>query len=788
MNPKILFVDDEINVLDAIQRSLRNQFIVDTAVGGHEALRKLSASGPYAVVVADMQMPEMSGLEFLCRVQMQSPDAVRMMLTGNSTLKTAVDAVNDGHVFRFLTKPCPAQTLAPALNAGIEQYDRVTSQRRKVELAIQSGEEQMRLILEAANDGVWEYRFAEKKLFWSERMYEMLGCSRETFQPTPDTFLALMHPDDRQDFQQLFQDTFASSERFQVQFRAHRRDKALGHFIGRGRAVLDATRKPVRILASTTDITNLLQAEERVLEQATLLDQAQDAILVRDLDGSIRYWNKSAERVFGWSAEEALGRKVQDFLYEEPKLYHGRVAAVLDKDAWAGEVLKRTKAGPPVTIEARWTLVRDKSGLPKSILAINTDITEKKQVQEHLFRAQRMDGIGALAGGIAHDLNNVFNPIILGIDLLKLEAKSPSAIELLEIMEMSGQRGINMVKQVLQFARGVEGQRFTIKPEKLLKEILGVANETFPKSIRIRASASADTWNVSGDPTQLHQVLLNLCVNARDAMPDGGSITISAANFQIDEQFAVVHPNSHPGPYVAITVADSGIGMPPEVIEKIFDPFFTTKGIGKGTGLGLFTSLAIVKSHGGFVLVESNPGCGTTFTFYLPASPECAETEPPLPVAELPHGHNELILLIDDEAAIRSITSQTLQAGGYRVLTASDGAEGIGVYARRAAEIAAVLVDMGMPVMGGDAAIQVLLRLNSAARIIAVSGLSSAGENDRAPEGAKCFLLKPYTAETLLIALRKVLRTPSEDAHALRDPGPLFPSDSSGNELNRTEC
>jgi PAS domain S-box-containing protein len=762
MNTKILFVDDEVNVLDAIQRSLRNQFSVDTAVGGNEALRTLTSGGPYAVVVADMQMPQMSGLDFLCRVQSQFPDTVRMMLTGNSTLQTAVNAVNEGHVFRFLTKPCPAQTLAPALDAGLEEHDRIISKRKEVELAIRSGEEQMRLILEAANDGVWEYHFASRTLLWSDRMYGMLDCSRELFQPTPDTFLALVHPDDRGDILQLFDANSVPEERFHVQFRVRRRDGTFGHFIGRGRTVLDACRKPSRVVASTTDITSLFRAEERILEQARLLDQAQDAILVQDLDGAIRYWNKSAERVFGWSAEEAQGRKVQEFLYEEPDLYQEALAAVLRRDAWTGEVLKRTKADLPVTIEARWTLVRDRSGQPKSVLTINTDITEKKKVQEQFLRAQRMDGIGALAGGIAHDLNNVFNPIILGIDLLKLEVTNPSAIELLQIMETSGQRGVDMVKQVVQFARGVEGQRYTMRPEKLLKEMQRVANETFPKTIRIQISTSADTWNLPGDPTQLHQVLLNLCVNARDAMPTGGAITLSAANFHIDEQFAAMHPNSRPGPYVGITVADTGVGMPPEVLEKIFDPFFTTKEIGKGTGLGLFATLAIIKSHAGFVLVESNPGCGTAFTFYLPASPESAESEPCLPGDELPHGNNELILLIDDEASIRSITSQTLQAGGYRVLTASDGAEGVALYARRVPEIAAVLVDMQMPIMGGEAAIQVLLKLNSSARIIAVSGLPRTGTDSGAPEGTICFLPKPYTAETLLKALRNVLRSGSE--------------------------
>jgi CheY-like chemotaxis protein len=329
----------------------------------------------------------------------------------------------------------------------------------------------------------------------------------------------------------------------------------------------------------------------------------------------------------------------------------------------------------------------------------------------------------------------------------------------LEMVSSSAQRGADMVSQVLSFARGVEGRRMEIQIKHLIQDIEKIANETFLKHIQVRTIVPHHLWTIIGDPTQLHQVLLNLCVNARDAMPEGGMLTISAENLALDTHYAGMNLEAKPGPYVLLQVEDSGTGMPAEVVEKIFDPFFTTKEIGRGTGLGLSTSLAIVKSHGGFIRVYSEPGVGTRFKVFLPAwtgpLSGTAEEMPP----EMPRGNGELILVVDDEASVRQITQQTLEAFGYRVVLASDGADAVAIYATRQAEIAAVLTDMTMPVMDGAAAIQVLRKFNPNVRIIAASGLSSNGYiTDAASLGVKHFLAKPYTAETLLKTLAQVLK------------------------------
>jgi PAS domain S-box-containing protein len=524
----------------------------------------------------------------------------------------------------------------------------------------------------------------------------------------------------------------------------------------------DADGKVASTTIVCTDLHEQRRAEGKIEEQAALLDHAQDAIMVHDLNGRVTYWNDSARRVYGWTVHEALGERVRDLLHEVAEPFEEAMAELLRHGAWTGELAQSNKAGEEVLVEARWTLVRDEFGDPRSILSINTDITEKKKLESQFLRAQRMESIGTLAGGIAHDLNNVLGPIIMAVDLFKLKMTDPRDLELLETVEVSAHRGVDMVKQVLSFARGIEGQRALIRPPQLLKELAGIARDTFPKSITVQVSASDDVWNLLGDHTQLHQVLLNLCVNARDAMPGGGRLQLSARNTQIDPQFAAMHPDAHPGPHVVLEVSDNGLGMPPDVIEKIFEPFFTTKEIGKGTGLGLSTTLAITRSHGGFITVTSTVGQGTKFRVHLPADLDTSITSAGETYHEFPRGCGECVLIIDDEASVRSITSQTLEAFGYRVVTAVDGAEGIAKYAQFGSDISIVLTDMMMPVMDGVATIRALCRLNPKIRIIAASGLASKGaEAEAAGEGVKFFLPKPYTASALLIALRDALSAQS---------------------------
>ncbi|MBD2528440.1 response regulator [Nostoc flagelliforme FACHB-838] len=500
-------------------------------------------------------------------------------------------------------------------------------------------------------------------------------------------------------------------------------------------------------------------AEEKIREQAALLDVTTDAICVRDLNNEIIFWNKGAETLYGWKATEAYGKNANELLYDEfsPEI-EAALLQVVSKGKWQGELNKLTKTDKEILVASRWSLVCDEQGKPKSILTVDTDITEKKHLEAQLFRAQRLESIGTLASGIAHDLNNILTPILAGAQLLPL--KFPDADErtrhLLEILEINARRGADLVRQVLSFARGVEGKRITLQLRHIIVEVAKILKETFPKSIEISTDVPQDLWMVSGDSTQLHQVLMNLCVNARDAMPNGGTLSISAENLLIDENYARMNLEAKEGPYIVITVSDTGVGIPKEMLDRIFEPFFTTKDVGQGTGLGLSTVLGIIKSHKGFVNVYSEPGSGTSFKVYLPAV-EGMETLSP---EDLPPqtGHGELILLVDDEVAIQEITRTSLEDHNYKILVASDGIEAIALYAKNREKISAVLMDIMLPSLDGLIAIRTLQKINPQVRIIASSGLMSDNKLSAvAAIGVNTFLSKPYTVNELLLSLQKVL-------------------------------
>ena len=384
-------------------------------------------------------------------------------------------------------------------------------------------------------------------------------------------------------------------------------------------------------VAIQRDITEKRQAEERIAEQAAFLDKARDAIMVRDLSGKILFWNQGAQRIYGWTPNEALGKDIRELLYADPEKFDEFNRITINKGEWNGELLHITKQNEEIINETRWTLICDSEGQPKSVLAINTDITDKKKIEAQFMRAQRMDSMGTLASGVAHDLNNILAPIVMSIAVLKEHSIGSNLESLLETIEISAKRGAEIVRQVLSFARGMEGQRVELQFNHLLRDLEMILKETFPKDIRVRFSISPNTWTILGDPTQMHQILLNLCVNARDAMPNGGNLSVSIENCVFDRQHTAMNIQGQTGRsvamniqtkegrYLCLTVTDSGTGIPSEVIDKIFEPFFTTKAPNRGTGLGLSTVLSIVKSHEGIINAYSESGKGTTFKIYLPA-------------------------------------------------------------------------------------------------------------------------------------------------------------------------
>ena len=523
---------------------------------------------------------------------------------------------------------------------------------------------------------------------------------------------------------------------------------------------LDQDKKPFQYVAIRYEITERKLGEERIRQQASLLDKAQDAILVCDLNFQILYWNQSAERIYGWTAVEAFGRHIMDLLNGGDRSGIDAVRTAFEKaDEFKTEARQTTKSGDKLVVDSRWTLVRNETRDADYYLITNTDTTEQKRTEQHLLRAQRMESIGTLAGGIAHDLNNILSPIMMAVDMMRLGVDEADRARWLSMIKENAERGADLVRQVLTFARGMEGQRVSVQLKHLIKDLAAILKQTLPKSIDLKYDIAPELWPVEGDPTQIHQVLMNAAINARDAMPTGGELTIKAENISVDDNYARMNSEAASGNHVLITISDNGVGMTPEVVARIFDPFFTTKEIGKGTGLGLAMALTIVRSHGGFINVYSEPGRGTRFSIYFPSSQPVQPNASPEAAASLPRGDGEIILIVDDEQNIRDITGATLNRFGYKAVTAVDGVDALAVYQSNAAgPIAAVLTDMAMPRMDGAKLIRDLRAIDPELKIIAMSGLMNENQAaDLKTLNVGSFLSKPFTAEALLTELRSLL-------------------------------
>jgi PAS domain S-box-containing protein len=675
-------------------------------------------------------------------------------------------------------------------------------------------------------------------------------------------------------------------------FVGRRLDDASGTFMGQLAVIFRKLLKDADFVVSTLQIFAARAAAElerqetdtKLREQAALLDMAQDAIVVRDLNHHVTYWNRSAELLFGWTAQEVLGRSARELLYSEPGLFDRATEQLLAQGEWTGELRHQRKDGGLLDIEGRWTLVRDAAGQPKAVLSIHTDITERKaaalavQRSEERFRelaeniqevfwitdpaknqmlyispayekiwgrtcaslnespqqwldaihpddrarvleavatkqvrgeyneeyriqrpdgtvrwihdrafpvrdengevlrivgtaediterrqherlaqrSQRLESIGTLAGGIAHDLNNALAPIMMSVELLRMQY--PGESEVLDMIENGSKRAADMVRQLLAFAKGAAGERVSVQPGRLVKELEKLMKGSFPKNIQLVVRGDAQLPTVLGDATQLHQVLLNLCVNARDAMPHGGTLTLEAQRLDVDAAYASAVPDAQPGTYVRLRVRDTGTGIPPEILDRIFDPFFTTKGPDKGTGLGLSTVMGIIKGHGGFVQVYSQRGQGSTFAAYLPV--EGAGSDPgqvTLAAVEF-RGQGETILFVDDEAAVRQMARMVLQRMNFKPLTATDGADGVIQAAQHRTELRAVITDQHMPQMDGLMFVHALRQILPDIPVVVASGrMEDAVVEEFKTLGVTTRLDKPFTEAQLAAALKTAL-------------------------------
>jgi hypothetical protein len=406
------------------------------------------------------------------------------------------------------------------------------------------------------------------------------------------------------------------------------------------------------------------------------------------------------------------------------------------------------------------------SGEVVGVQGIFTDITSQKELEAKILQTQRLESIGSLASGISHDLNNILAPILMCTPMLREESSKEERDKLIGLIEASAQRAVGVVRQLLSFGRGGVGANTALQVRHVLREIGRIARATFPRSILVKEDAASDLWLVLGDATQLHQILLNLCINARDAMPSGGTLTLRAENVFLDQKALESHKQLNPGPFLRIQVQDTGTGIPVEVRGRIFDSFFTTKGPEEGTGLGLTTVLGLVKNHNGFITFTTAEGKGTTFEIHLPAEPTARPSSRPETAGAPRRGSGELILLVDDEPAIRDAERRTLERHGYRVLQAAEGIDALAQFHTHQGLIRAVITDAMMPVMDGITLCRTLKRLSPQTPIIVSSGgllAKAAGDSLHQLQslGILHILHKPHTAELLLEALDEALHCPA---------------------------
>jgi PAS domain S-box-containing protein len=590
---------------------------------------------------------------------------------------------------------------------------------------------------------------------WVSPKFELtLGWTSEEM--TSARWTEFLHPDDITPSVAEEASVFSGNETMAFENRYRHKDGSYRWFLWNA----ESHSEEQVIYAVAVDITERKAAEQKIQEQAALLDIANDGIVVRDLQYRIQFWNKGAEFIYGWSAAEAIGKSTNQLFYPDSSaqpLVEVALATALATGSWQGELHKITKAGKAVIIQSRWTLVRDDAGHPRSILSVDTDVTDKQMLEQQFLRAQRLESLGTLASGIAHDLNNILTPIMGAAQLLPHTLKNLDERNqrLLNMLVDSSKRGSNLVKQILTFARGIDGQRTVLQIRHILTEIISVARQTFPRSINISLDIpSEELWLISADATQIHQVLMNLFVNARDAMPNGGEIVVTVTNIVINGAYAKLHVQPDLGSYIMITIMDTGIGMSSEMLDRIFDPFYTTKET--GTGLGLSTVIGIIKAHGGAINVYSEVGQGSCFKIYLPAV-DSPEADLSSSVSELYDGQKRMVLIVDDEVSIREITKESLQAYNYTVMEASDGIEAIAIYAKNHESIDIVMIDMMMPNLDTPSTIRALRRIKPVVKIMAMSGLATNYESVK-KSGVKDFLTKPFTTEEMLEMMKNILQ------------------------------
>lgn len=712
----------------------------------------------FDLVLSDYTMPGFDGLSALEIVRATCPDTPFVFLSGTIGEERAIEAMRHGAT-DYVLKDAPGRLLT-AVRGAMRQTQR-ESARRRAEESLRKSREQFQQIAETIEDFIVLIDERGTCLYANPAFRKLLRCTQSS---VGSSIFEYVHPGDLDRLRTFLRNVGRPGGQREIGYRLVLLDGGTRHLEARASLPPNSQLEPPSVLLAGRDVTERKIAEEKLLEQASLLGKARDAIFLLNLEFKIMHWNASAERIFGLSSCVAVGSCCRQLLFgQQTARFDTAFALTLAHGEWNGEFRLTRADGQDLVLDSSWTLVNDAQGRPKSILCIDTDVTGRKQLEMELQRSQRIEGLGMLAGGIAHDLNNVLSPILMSVGLLRHLATTPEDRQVIDTLEASASHGTDLVRQILLFARGGGGQRTEVRLEILLDELESFLKTSLRREIDLYLEHDDDLWSVFADATQLKQVIMNLCVNARDAMVSGGGIRISAVNVRVEPGAAHgFHGEIPAGPHVRLSVADTGVGIPEEIYDKIFDPFFTTKELGKGTGLGLSTIAGIVQNHGGAIQVESVIGEGTTFHIYLPAM---ADLSPPASLAagaDVPGGRGEVVLIIDDDDGIRLVAGKILESRGYEVCTAADGRSGLEEFARQRSRIGLVLCDQVMPGMKGSDVLEQIHETAPEVKLIAMSGLFEDG--DAAAPAAHPYILnlpKPLKTDSLLRLVHEAFAAPS---------------------------
>lgn len=654
---------------------------------------------------------------------------------------------------------------------GLVIFAEDVTARKRSEDALRESQIRLSIALEAGGIGTWSWDGATDRIEYDDAILRLIGRTRDEITGGGlANIRGWVHPEDRSIVDKAIASAMSAGSEVSAEYRVLRPDGGVVWLAARGHIERAADGAVIRMTGACVDLTEFKQMQFALRETEArfreVVETIREVFWISDVEKKhIHYVSPGYRDIWGRPGEElySSSRAWLESIHTDDRERILHAALTKQADGTYDETYRVVRPDGGIRwVRDRAYPVRDANGSLVRIVGCAQDITERKDLEDQFLRAQRLEAIGTLASGVAHDLNNILSPMFMIGPLLREKLSDPSDVDLLGIVESSAQRGANVVRQLLTFSRGIAGERGPLQIRHLVKEMTSIMRETFPREIGIVHQVPADLWPVVGDATQLHQVLMNLCVNARDAMADGGRLSIDAKNIELVAADLENHPGVKPGKFVVVTVSDSGHGMSDETKARIFEPFFTTKPPGKGTGLGLSTVLGIVKSHAGFVTVESRLGRGTKFHLHLPSTEDRGDLLAPVRLAEAAPGRGELVLVVDDEVNVRQAMQRVLEHNGYTVLTAANGREGLGLYLLQREKIRVVVTDLMMPEMNGVALVRALRDISPKLPIFAATGLISGERRSELAALAVTELLpKPYTSLELLDAVARALASPT---------------------------